>query len=127
MKRLLAVLLAAWLLFSGFAVAQSNDPGDYIGHWEGGPDYGATHEYSMDITGYAYGKYSVDLSIYRIWSFEQMEAEMLPNGFAAVLMTSNADEYFVEGRLYFCGDGVDLEIIHSGFADLPAGTYIQFR
>ncbi len=126
MKRLIAVLLAAWFLLAGPAVAQANDPGDYIGHWEGGPDYGVAHEYSMDINGYAYGRFSVDLSLYRIWGFEQMDAEMLPNGSAAVLMTNNADDYLVEGRLYFGENGIDLEIIRSTFPDLPAGTYIEF-
>ena len=127
MKRLLAMALAAWMLLSCAAFALTKDPGDYIGHWEGGPDLGTAREYSLDITGYANGKFSVDLTLYRIWCFEQMDAEMLPNGMAAILLTNNADEYLVEGRLYFCEDGVDLEVIQSTFEDLPVGTYIQFR
>ena len=126
MKRFTAATLALALLLSCAALAQMNDPSYYLGHWEGGADYGGAHEYSMDINGYAYGRFSIDLNLYRIWSFEQMDAEMLPNGSAAVLLTNNADEYLVEGRLYFDKYSIDLEIIRSTFADLPAGTYIRF-
>ena len=44
-----------------------------------------------------------------IWSFEQMDAEMLPNGSTAVLLTNNADEYLVEGRLYFDKYSIDTQ------------------
>ena len=126
MKRIIAVLLAVISLISGAALADMNEPGCYIGLWEGGTDYGVAHEYSMNITGYAYGKFSVDLHLYRVWDFEQMDAEMLPNTSTAVLLTNNADDYLVEGRMYFAAASIDLEIIQSTFDGLPVGTFIHF-
>ena len=126
-KRILAVILAAMLLLAGAALAQADDPASYMGHWVGGPSYGEAHEYTLDITGYAYGHYSANLELYRIWAFEDMEAELLPNPSVAVLMTNNADDFLVEGRLYFSDGSIDLEVIQSTFEYLPAGTFIHFE
>ena len=127
MKRAFVILLALALMLSGAALAQMNDPAGYIGRWVGGPSYGEAHEYTMDITGYAYGRFSVDLELYRVWGFEEMEAELIPNTATAVLMTNNADDYLVEGRLYFGENTIGLEILRSTYAALPEGTYVQFE
>lgn len=126
MKRAFIILLAALLLLSGTALAQMRDPAGYVGRWVGGPSYGEAHEYTLDITGYAYGRYSVDLELYRVWGFEQMDAELIPNTATAVLLTNNADEYLVEGRLYFGDTTIGLEILQSSHPALAAGTYIEF-
>ena len=127
MKRAFVILLALALMLSGAALAQMNDPAGYIGRWVGGPSYGEAHEYTMDITGYASGRFSVDLELYRVWGFEEMEAELIPNTATAVLMTNNADDYLVEGRLYFGENTIGLEILRSTYAALPEGTYVQFE
>ena len=127
MKRALIILLAALLMLSGTALAQMRDPASYVGRWVGGPSYGDAHEYTLDITGYAGGLFSVDLELYRVWAFEDMEAERLPDTATAVLLTTNAAAYLVEGRLYFGDDAIGLEIFQSTHPALPAGTYIEFN
>jgi len=127
-RKLIAVLLAlclvacaAWALAAGL-----ERPGDYVGTWGGGDDYGETREYYLEILDYKNEAFTLALDIYRIWSFDGMTALLTQEGPSAVFATGEGDPYAVLGTLDFSDDAIDLLVLESDCPDLPADTRIAF-
>lgn len=128
-NRILIALLALCLLAGGLSAlaAGLEKPDSYIGSWAGGEDYSEAHEYYLDLLDYSDGVYTASLSIYRIWSFDDMTALLTPDAPSAVLSTGPSDDFSVMGTLDFDGDVIHLLILESNYPDLLPDTEIVFE
>ena len=126
-ERILAALLAALLLLSGAALGEAlENPEDYLGSWQGGDEYGEAFEYYLDLLDYQDGVFSVELSIFRIWSFDGMTALLSEDEPTAALSSAPDDVYAVLATLDFSPDCIELTVLESDSPDLPAETHVLF-
>lgn len=124
---LVVALLGSLAAAEGYPLSQIDDPAAYVGIWGAGEDYGDTREYYMYITNYADGCFTLNLDIYRVWSFENMTAMLLDDDPSAMLVSDKSDDYLIVGLMTFAEHGFELEILESDYDGLKEGTKLAFE
>lgn len=98
----------------------SRQPSYYFGAWQdGGGDY------CLYINDFKDEEFTLDLDIYRLWSFDHAMAVLEGDNYATFVSTD--DPYEVIGKLDFMEDRLMLTILISNYPDLDEGKTIVFE